>query len=110
MIGDTILYFGCRKKAEDFIYEEELNEYVQKGVLTVSYLMTDLNQILTKCHGIGSSCILFLLFRFNIFRYLTYEKGNTIFNAWGINTGNSWPRIIEQGIAANICSIINATK
>jgi len=39
VIGDTILYFGCRKKAEDFIYEEELNEYVEKGVLTVSYLM-----------------------------------------------------------------------
>ena len=26
-IGDTILYFGCRKKAEDFIYSNELNEY-----------------------------------------------------------------------------------
>jgi len=63
VIGDTILYFGCRKKAEDFIYEEELNEYVQNGVLTVSYLMTDLNQILTKCHSIGSSCILFLLLK-----------------------------------------------
>lgn len=35
VIGDTILYFGCRKKAEDFIYEEELNECVQQGVLTM---------------------------------------------------------------------------
>ncbi|XP_021918682.1 NADPH--cytochrome P450 reductase isoform X2 [Zootermopsis nevadensis] len=34
-IGDTVLFFGCRKKAEDFIYEEELNEYVKKGVLTM---------------------------------------------------------------------------
>ncbi|XP_069672072.1 NADPH--cytochrome P450 reductase [Periplaneta americana] len=34
-VGDTILYFGCRKKAEDFIYEEELNEYVKKDVLTM---------------------------------------------------------------------------
>ncbi|KAJ9574395.1 hypothetical protein L9F63_025959, partial [Diploptera punctata] len=32
-VGDTILYFGCRKKAEDFIYEEELNEYLKNGVL-----------------------------------------------------------------------------
>ena len=32
-LGDTILYFGCRKKAEDFIYEEELTEYVNNGVL-----------------------------------------------------------------------------
>ena len=35
-VGDTILYFGCRKKAEDFIYEEELNDYVKKDVLKVS--------------------------------------------------------------------------
>uniref|UniRef100_A0A1B0GK97 NADPH--cytochrome P450 reductase n=2 Tax=Lutzomyia longipalpis TaxID=7200 RepID=A0A1B0GK97_LUTLO len=32
-VGDTILYFGCRKKAEDFLYEEELNEFVNKGSL-----------------------------------------------------------------------------
>ena len=37
-VGETILYFGCRKKAEDFIYEEELTEYVNKGVLRVSLL------------------------------------------------------------------------
>nr|CAD7429097.1 unnamed protein product [Timema monikensis] len=35
-VGDTILYFGCRKKAEDFIYEEELTEYVNKGVLKMN--------------------------------------------------------------------------
>jgi len=38
------------------------------------------------------------------------EKGNVIFNAWGINTGKSWPRIVEQGIVANICFISNATR
>lgn len=32
-VGDTILYFGCRKKAEDYIYEEELEEYVNNGTL-----------------------------------------------------------------------------
>ncbi|XP_014294444.1 NADPH--cytochrome P450 reductase isoform X1 [Halyomorpha halys] len=32
-VGETILYFGCRKKSEDFIYEEELNEFVQNGSL-----------------------------------------------------------------------------
>ncbi|XP_018914300.2 NADPH--cytochrome P450 reductase isoform X1 [Bemisia tabaci] len=32
-VGDTILYFGCRKKSEDFLYEEELNEYVNNGDL-----------------------------------------------------------------------------
>ncbi|XP_063225113.1 NADPH--cytochrome P450 reductase [Bacillus rossius redtenbacheri] len=32
-VGETILYFGCRKKSEDFIYEEELTEYVNNGTL-----------------------------------------------------------------------------
>ncbi|GFO34081.1 NADPH--cytochrome p450 reductase [Plakobranchus ocellatus] len=35
MVGDTILYFGCRNKSVDFIYEDELQEYVKKGVLTL---------------------------------------------------------------------------
>lgn len=34
-VGHTILYFGCRKKNEDFIYAEELEEYVTKGTLTL---------------------------------------------------------------------------
>lgn len=29
-----ILYFGCRHKAEDYIYEEELKEFVEEGVIT----------------------------------------------------------------------------
>lgn len=35
-VGETILYFGCRKQAVDFIYKEEMDEYVNKGILTVS--------------------------------------------------------------------------
>lgn len=34
-VGETILYFGCRKKSEDFIYQEELETYVNSGVLTM---------------------------------------------------------------------------
>lgn len=34
-VGDTILYFGCRKKAEDFIYHEELDDYSNSGLLTM---------------------------------------------------------------------------
>lgn len=36
-IGETILYFGCRKRSEDFLYEEELNKYLEEGVLTKLY-------------------------------------------------------------------------
>ncbi|KAI4878818.1 hypothetical protein NFI96_033302 [Prochilodus magdalenae] len=33
-LGETILYFGCRHKKEDFIYQEELEEFERAGVLT----------------------------------------------------------------------------
>lgn len=32
-VGESILYFGCRKQAEDFIYEEELSEYEKKNTV-----------------------------------------------------------------------------
>lgn len=32
--GETILYFGCRHKNDDFIYQEELEEFEKAGVLT----------------------------------------------------------------------------
>ena len=33
-VGETVLYFGCRHKTEDFIYSEELDQYVTAGTLT----------------------------------------------------------------------------
>lgn len=32
-VGETILYFGCRKRSEDYLYEEELEDYAKKGAL-----------------------------------------------------------------------------
>lgn len=32
-VGETVLYFGCRKRNEDFLYGEELLEYEKKGLL-----------------------------------------------------------------------------
>ncbi|XP_046559646.1 LOW QUALITY PROTEIN: NADPH--cytochrome P450 reductase-like [Haliotis rubra] len=36
-VGQTILYFGCRHQAQDFIYEEEMMDYKVKGSLTKIY-------------------------------------------------------------------------
>jgi NADPH-ferrihemoprotein reductase len=33
-VGDTVLYFGCQKKAEHYLYEAELEEYHKNGDLT----------------------------------------------------------------------------
>ncbi|XDV31783.1 hypothetical protein PO909_002740 [Leuciscus waleckii] len=33
-VGETELYFGCRHKNEDFLYQEELEEFEKTGVLT----------------------------------------------------------------------------
>jgi len=35
-VGETVLYFGCRKKAEDFIYQDELEKYINSGILKVT--------------------------------------------------------------------------
>lgn len=34
-VGETHLYFGCRNKAVDFIYQEELESFVESGVLSL---------------------------------------------------------------------------
>lgn len=34
-IGKTLLYFGCRNKAHDYIYQEEVEEYEKCGLLTL---------------------------------------------------------------------------
>ncbi|XP_016993507.2 NADPH--cytochrome P450 reductase [Drosophila takahashii] len=34
-VGDSILYFGCRKRSEDYIYETELEDWVRKGTLNL---------------------------------------------------------------------------
>ncbi|XP_066157348.1 NADPH--cytochrome P450 reductase [Euwallacea fornicatus] len=34
-MGQTVLYFGCRKRNEDFLYQEEFEEYEKNGLLTL---------------------------------------------------------------------------
>jgi NADPH-ferrihemoprotein reductase len=32
-LGPAIFFFGCRTRRQDFIYEEELQDFVNKGVV-----------------------------------------------------------------------------
>ncbi|KAK6475358.1 NADPH--cytochrome P450 reductase-like isoform X1 [Huso huso] len=33
-VGETVLYYGCRHRNEDFLYQEELEQFEKDGVLT----------------------------------------------------------------------------
>jgi len=44
-IGDVVLYFGCRKKDEDFIYEDELLGYTNDGTLTALHTAFSREQV-----------------------------------------------------------------
>jgi len=37
-IGETVLYFGCRKRTVDFLYEEELRQFEADGTLSQLHL------------------------------------------------------------------------
>ncbi|XP_024530903.1 LOW QUALITY PROTEIN: NADPH--cytochrome P450 reductase [Selaginella moellendorffii] len=37
-LGPAVLFFGCRNRKQDFIYEEELKEYVKKETLSSLYV------------------------------------------------------------------------
>ena len=35
-VGETILYYGCRNRAEDYLYQDELNYFVEENVLEIN--------------------------------------------------------------------------
>ena len=37
-MGKAVLYFGCRNKAHDFIYGDEIEQYQTDGILTTVHL------------------------------------------------------------------------
>lgn len=37
-VGETVLYFGCRKKDQDFLYADEIKRYLEDKTLTEVHL------------------------------------------------------------------------
>jgi len=54
-----VLFFGCRKKSEDYIYEDELTSYEGNGTLTDLHVAFSRDQVLAivcKCIGYFLHC------------------------------------------------------
>ena len=50
-LGSTILFFGCRHKAQDYLYEEELTQYVEDEVLTKLFVAFSRDQVCLCVYG-----------------------------------------------------------
>ena len=44
-VGEMILFFGCRKKTEDYIYEDELLSYSQDGTIEQLHVAFSRDQV-----------------------------------------------------------------
>jgi NADPH-ferrihemoprotein reductase len=44
-IGEIILFFGCRRRLEDFIYEDEITDYFNRGIITELCLSFSRDQV-----------------------------------------------------------------
>ena len=44
-LGTTILFFGCRHKAHDYLYEEELKQYLEDEVLSKVFVAFSRDQV-----------------------------------------------------------------
>lgn len=52
-LGPAYLFFGCRKKSQDFIYEQELAMYAKNGVLqrlSVAFSRDSVNKVYVQQH------------------------------------------------------------
>ena len=45
-VGSTILFFGCRRRDEDYIYADELKQYLEDGTLTQLHTAFSREQVL----------------------------------------------------------------
>ena len=41
------LFFGCRKKSEDYIYEDELSSYTQDGTISKLHVAFSRDQVIS---------------------------------------------------------------
>lgn len=58
-VGETVLYYGCRREHEDYLYREELARFQKEGVLTQLNVAFSRDQAEKVSHC--SPCHLFLL-------------------------------------------------
>ncbi|KAJ8950427.1 hypothetical protein NQ318_003703 [Aromia moschata] len=87
-VGDTILYFGCRKRAEDFIYEEELLEYEKNGLLKLHLAFSR-----DQAHKVYVS-------------HLLEKEGDEVWKVIGDNNGHLYICGDAKGMASDVRNVI----
>ena len=67
-IGDIVLFFGCRKKSEDYIYEDELTSYEKDGTIADLHVAFSRDQVRQKLFFLSLSLsVAILLFVTRLF-------------------------------------------
>lgn len=64
-VGETVLYFGCRHRNEDFLYQQELEEFERAGVLTQLNVAFSRDQEHKVSVYIKCACIFFIYIHFS---------------------------------------------
>lgn len=59
-IGDIVLFFGCRKKSEDYIYEDELTSYEKDGTIADLHVAFSRDQVRQKLFLLSLSVAILL--------------------------------------------------
>ena len=49
-IGEIIIFFGCRRRQSDFIYEQEILEYHRRGTISHLFLAFSRDQVIAKLY------------------------------------------------------------
>ncbi|XP_077294465.1 cytochrome P450 reductase isoform X2 [Arctopsyche grandis] len=87
-LGDTILYFGCRHKDQDFLYREELEEYTSSGLIKMhSAFSRDQEQKIYVTH-------------------LLEQNADELWNVIGLNNGHVYICGDARSMALDVRNIV----
>ncbi|KAG0168861.1 hypothetical protein DFQ28_004492 [Apophysomyces sp. BC1034] len=94
-IGDCIVFFGCRRSDQDYIYREELQKFVDDGVISSLYVAFSRQETARKYvqHQILANAA-------EVWRLLTHGKGGKTGSIYICGSGS-----MSRDVRATFCSL-----